>query len=262
MNLNSFIVLILCLFSLTFCIAQEDEDYVLKNKNSRKSIRQLTDKKDIYDISNPDYTSYFISPTAFTITKRDFRLASNDIMFFKVTYGLTDHTNISINTSLFGSLIGSIKQSIDIDENQKLAFSASLGDFTASLKDTNILFTGADACFTLGDHQNNISFGTGFYYIKSSIDIFNDRRELYAHVISFGLQNQITKKTYFMVDGYYFTNYSIFTAALGFKFIIRTRYNLNVGVMPILWNDIRSSRYDIKPTMIPVVSFRMLIDRK
>lgn len=261
MNLNSFIVLILCLFSFTLCNAQE-EDYVLKDKNSRTSKRGLKDKKDIYEISNPDYTSYFISPTAYTLTKRDFRLASNDIMFFKGTYGLTDHTNISINTSLFGSLIGSIKQSIDIDENQKLAFSASIGDFTASIKDTNILFTGADACFTLGNHQNNISIGTGFYYIKSSIDIFNDRKEFYAHVISFGLQNQIKKKIYVMVDGYYFTNYSILTAALGFKFIIRTRYNLNVGVMPILWNDIRSSRYDIKPTMIPVVSFRMLIERK
>lgn len=252
----------MCLFSLTFCAAQTEDDYVLKDKNNKTSKRKLKDKKDFYGISNPDYTSYFISPTAFTLTKRDFRLASNDILFFKGTYGLTDHTNISINTSFFGTLIGSIKQSIDIDEHQKLAFSASIGDFTASIKDTNILFTGADACFTLGDHQNNISFGTGFYYIKSSIDIFNDLREFYAHVISFGFQNQISKKIYVMVDGYYFTNYSILTAAAGFKFVIRTRFNLNIGVMPILWNDIRSSRYDIKPTMIPVVSFRLLIDRK
>lgn len=260
MNLKVFLVVVLSCLSFHFCIAQEEDEYVFKNKSNPK--KKSISNKSIYDVPNPDYTSYFLSPTAFTLTKRDFRLASNDIMFFKATYGLTDHTNVSLNTSLFGSLIGSIKQSIDIDDNQKLAFSASVGDFTASLKDTNVLFTGVDACFTFGDHQNNISFGTGFYYIKSSFDILYDRKEFYAHVITFGIQRQISRKTYIMVDGYYFTNYSILTAAAGFKFIIRSRYNLNIGVMPILWNDIRGSRYDVKPTMIPVFSFRMLIERK
>lgn len=259
MNVKVFLAFILSFILFQFCVAQDDDEYVFKNKG--KTNKKSISNKSIYDIPNPDYTSYFLSPTAFTITKRDFRLASNDIIFFKATYGLTDKTNISLNTTLFGSVIGSLKHSIDIDENQTLSFSASFGDFTASIKDTNILFTGADACFTFGDHQNNISVGTGFYYIKSSIDIFYDRKEFYAHVISFGLQNQIAKKTYIMVDGYYFTNYSILTAAAGFKFVIRTRYTLNAGIMPVLWNDIRSSRYNVKPTMIPVISFRMLIER-
>ncbi len=240
------------------CFAQVEDDYV--NKNQSKS-KPLFNKK-IYEISNPDYTSYFLSPTAFTLTKRDFRIASNDFIFVKGTYGLTDKLNISLNTSLFGSLIGSLKQRIDLGEQKSLSFSASLGNFTFTLKDTNILFSSADANFTFGTIQNSITVGTGMSFIKSNIDLVNDKRKFLMHFITFGLQNQLSRKVYFMVDGYYFTNYNILTAAAGFKFVIKTRYTLNAGVMPILWNDTRRSRYDIKPMMIPVVSFRMLIERK
>ncbi|MGE0561927.1 MAG: hypothetical protein AB7O47_08935 [Flavobacteriales bacterium] len=218
--------------------------------------------KDIYDLKNPDYTSYFISPTAFTITKRDFRLASNDVLFFKGTYGLTSKTNVSLTTSLFGSIFGSVKHSINLQDEKTLSFSGSAGNFTASLKDTNIIFTGTDVIFTLGNHQNNVSLGTGFYFIKSNIDIVYDKREFFLHAVTFGIQNQLSKKVYLMVDGYYFTNYNMFTAAAGLKFIIKTRYCLNAGIMPIVRDDIRTSRYDIKSVMIPVISFRMLIERK
>jgi hypothetical protein len=251
------LLLVVSFFYLQLGFAQED-DYVVKDKKSAKPLY----KKDLYSTPNPDYTSYFISPTAFTITKRDFRLASNDLIFFKVTYGLTSNTNVSINTSLFGSIIGSVKHSIVLKENQQLSFSASFGDFTASLKDTNVLFGGCDANFTLGDHQNNVTFGTGFHVVKSNIDLIQDKRQFFVHTLNFGVQRQIAKKTYLMIDGYYFTNYSILTGAAGFKFVIKTRYTLNAGVMPILWNNIRNTRYDVKPILIPVVSFRMLIERK
>lgn len=244
------------LFTTHFCIAQE-EDYVLEGKKSKNVF-----SKNSFEIKNPDYTSYFISPTAFTITKRDFRLASNDLIFFKGTYGLTSTTNISLNSSLFGTLIGSLKQSINLEEEKTLSFTASFGDFTASLKDTNILFMDVDANFTFGNHQNNFTIGTGVNYIKSNIDLVSTKNEIVIHTINFGFQNQISRKIYVMVDGYYFTNFNILAAAAGFKFVIKTRYTLNAGVMPILWNNIRSSRYDIKPMMMPVLSFRMLIERK
>ncbi len=256
MFLKGFCVVV-CFVCFQIGFAQDD-DYVVKDKKSAKPLF----KKDIYNTPNPDYTSYFISPTAFTLTKRDFRLASNDLVFFKVTYGLTSNSNVSLNTSLFGTIIGSVKHSIALQENQQLSFSASFGDFTASLKDTNILFGGGDANFTLGDHQNNVTFGTGFHAVKSNIDLIQDKRQVFVHTLNFGVQRQIGQKTYLMVDGYYFTNFSILTGAAGLKFVIKTRYALNVGVMPILWKTIRSTRYDIKPNRIPVVSFRMLIERK
>lgn len=248
-------------FSLTVFLTTNvfaQDDYVVNSKkNPNASL-----KKDIYTIPNPDYTSYFISPTAFTLTKRDFRIANNDLLFFKLTYGLTSNTNISINTSLFGSLIGSVKHQLKLDEDKSIALSASFGEFFMSLKDTSVMFSGIDACFTMGNHQNNISFGTGFWFINSNIDIIQEKKQFYAHSLNFGIQSQLSKKIYVMVDGYYFTNYSLFAGAAGLKFIIKTRYALNLGVMPMLRNDIRNNRYDIKPFVLPVASFRMLIERR
>ncbi len=248
----------LILFSFFKVQAQNDEEYVESYKNTKKPIFS----KDLYEYKNPDYTSYFISPTAFTITKRDFRIAGNDFIFYKLTYGLTGKTNVSINTSLFGSIIGSIKHSFDVRENNRFALSASFGDFTAALKDTSIWFGGADAVYTIGNHENNMSFGTGFYSIKTNLELLQRNKLFYFHSITFGIQRQIAKKTFLMAEGYYFTNYSIFTGAGGLKFIIKSKYALNIGVMPILWNNIRQNRYSPKPFVIPVVSLRMLIKRR
>lgn len=243
----------------TISFAQSD-DYVLDKKKQHNISPQF--QKDIYDTKNPDYTSYFISPTAFTITKRDFRFASNDILFLKGTYGLTSNTNVSLTSSLFGSIFGSVKHSFNLQNEKTLSLSASAGNFTAFLKDTNIVLTGTDAVFTIGDHQNNVSIGTGFYFIKSNIDIVYDKREFFIHAITFGIQNQISKKVYLMADGYYFTNYNFFTAAAGLKFVIKTRYCLNTGIMPFVRDDIRTTRHDIKSVFLPVISFKMLIERK
>ena len=259
MSVKIFLVVVLSCLSFHFCIAQEEDEYVFKNKSHPK--KKSISNKSIYDVPNPDYTSYFLSPTAFTLPKRKIRLANNSLFFIKGTYGLTNTTNVSVTTTLFGSMIGSIKQSINLDDEKTLSFSASFGDFTASLKDTNILFTGADANFTFGNHQNNITIGTGVYFFSSNIELVNYKKQFFAHAITFGLQNQISRKMYIMIDGYYFTNYSVLTAAAGLKFVIGKRFTLNAGIMPILWNDTRSSRYDIKPFLMPVVSFRTLLGR-
>lgn len=242
---------------LTASVYAQDDYVIADKKNAKASL-----KKDIYTVPNPDYTSYFISPTAYTITKRDFRIANNDLLFLKLTYGLSSNTNISLNTSLFGSLIGSLKHQLKVDEEKSIALSASFGEFFMTLKDTSVMFSGVDACFTLGNHQNNLSFGTGFWFINSNIEMIQNKKQFYAHSINFGIQSQLAKKIYVMVDGYYFTNYSMFAGAAGLKFIIKTRYALNLGVMPMLRNDIRNNRYDIKPFVLPVASFRMLIERR
>lgn len=245
---------------ISVCFSQEEEDYVLNNHKTKNLDPNF--KKNIYDIVNPDYTSYFISPTAFTIPKYNFRLANNDLLFFKGTYGLTNNTNISLTTTLFGSIIGSIKHAINLDDEKTLSFSASFGDFTASLIDTNILFSNVDVNFTFGTHQNSFTIGTGGSFISSNIELISSKQQIFIHTLNFGFQTQISRKGYVMIDGYYFTNYNILTAAAGLKFIMGKRFTLNVGVMPILWNNIRSSRYDIQPVIMPVASFRVLLGRK
>jgi hypothetical protein len=247
----------LLLFSFYFYSVFAQDDYVLESDNSKTT----EINKAIFNKPNPDYTSYFTTPTAYTLTKRDFRLASNDILFFKVSYGLTEKTTIALNMSMFGSLVGSIKQNIKQNENVRLSITASLGDLTSGIKDTSVLFTGGSFLATIGDHQNNITIGTGFYYVKSSIELINEETEFFFHTINAGFQKQLSKNIYLMLDGLYFTNYNIITGGAGFKFVIKTKYSINAGVMPVIWNNIRTTRHDFTSGVIPFFSARMLIER-
>lgn len=249
-----FLLFLLIYFSTTFA----QDDYVLETKHSKKSEFDKT----IFNKKNPDYTSYFTTPTAFTLTKRDFRLASNDILFFKASYGLTSKTTASLNMSAFSSLIGSIKQNIKKNETVSISITVSLGDLTAGIKDTNVFFTGSSCIATIGDHQNNFTIGTGIYYINSNIEMINEEHEFFFHVINAGFQNQVSKNIYVLIDGMYLTNYNILTGTAGFKFLIKTKYSINVGVMPIIWNNIRTTRHDFTSGVIPFFSARMLIERK
>ncbi len=247
-------VSLFCLFSF---LAYAQDDYVIDANDLDKPVI----KKSISDVPNPDYTSYFTSPTAFTLSSRDFRLASNDIIFFKCSYGISSKTTLTANMSLFGSLIASVKQQIHEGENHTVSFTASMGDFTASIRDTTIFFTGASAQLTFGDYQRNFTIGTGFHYVYSNIDVVNENNEFYFHTINAGYQNQLNKYLYLIVDGYYFTNYNLFSGGAGLKFIIKRKYSLNVGVMPLLFNDVRSSRYQVSGGVIPFFAVRMLIAR-
>ncbi|MCB9359703.1 MAG: hypothetical protein H6587_11705 [Flavobacteriales bacterium] len=248
----------LLLFTFYYYSLFAQDEYVLDTDNSKTT----EINKAIFNKPNPDYTSYFTTPTAYTLTKRDFRLASNDILFFKVSYGLTSNSTISLNMSAFSSLIGSIKQNIKKNENICISITASLGDLTSGLKDTTVLFTGCSGQATIGDHQNNLTIGTGIYYINSNVEMINEETEFFFHTINAGFQKQLSKNSYLMLDGLYFTNYNILTGGIGFKFVIKTKYSVNAGVMPVIWNNIRTTRHDFTSGVLPFFSVRMLIERK
>jgi hypothetical protein len=251
---------VILIFSLAYCFSSfAQDDYVLESESNSKT-KEIN--KAIFNKPNPDYTSYFTTPTAYTLTKRDFRLASNDILFFKISYGLTSNTTISLNMSAFSSLIGSIKQNIKKNENVCVSITASLGDLTSGIKDTSVLFTGGSGQATIGNHQNNVTVGTGFYYINSNIEMINEEHEFFFHTINAGFQKQLSKNVYLMIDGLYFTNYNILTGGAGFRFVIKTKYSINAGLMPIFWNNIRTTRHDFTSGVIPFFSARMLIERK
>jgi hypothetical protein len=92
--------------------------------------------------------------------------------------------------------------------------------------------------------------------------MINEETEFFFHTINAGFQKQLSKNVYLMVDGLYFTNYNILTGGAGFKFVIKTKYSINAGLMPIFWNNIRTTRHDFTSGVIPFFSARMLIERK
>ena len=114
---------------------------------------------------------------------------------------------------------------------------------------------------TFGDIQDNFSAGTGFYYAKSSYEVFNDETKLKLSNVFIGTQKQIGRKSYLMIDGIYFVNYNVFSGAIALKFIIKTSMSLSFGIMPIGWNGNQSRGIDSESSIIPLISFRILLGK-
>jgi len=113
----------------------------------------------------------------------------------------------------------------------------------------------------LGDRQDNLTIGTGVYYVKSTFDLSGNKDlSFLMNNIYFGFQKQISKKLYLMAGGMYFLNYQIFTGAIRIKAIIRYRIALNFELMPLGFNDPTTNKTEI-PIAIPLISFRMLLGK-
>ena len=240
----------------------QDDDYVISKPNAIHKKTNTTKNSTIDTVPNPDFTNYFISSTAYTLKKNTFRLSGTDIVFVKGSYGLTDYTSVSVNLSLFGTVNASIKQKININEDIKLGISTSVGRLLYLPPDTTAFNVGGDGMITFGDIQNNITVGTGFYYVKSNFDLINEDKELYIQTLYIGAQKQLSRKMYLMAEVIYLLNDKVLTGALGLKLVVGNRISLNFGLMPLAWNDPSNNKFSTMPGAIPLISFRMLLGAK
>lgn len=246
-------IFFLFIFLSFFAVAQ-DEDYVIS--------KPAEPEKEIFNtIPNPDYTNYLLNSSAYTLKKRDIRISGTDIIYAKGSYGLTDNTMVSVSISLIGTLIGSIKQQININEDVKMGASISVGQLLSVPEDSMIFFAGGQAMFTLGNIQNNITVGTGIYYAKGTFDLINEEREFFLNNVYVATQKQISRRVYLMAEGIYFWNYNVFSGAAGFKVTIKKRMSLSFGVMPIVWKNPTINNSYVEGNLMPILSFRILLDR-
>lgn len=241
-----------CLITLS-AFAQDDE-YVIEQPKEPKNRVFST-------LPNPDYTNYLLSSSAYTLKKRDIRISGTDIIFAKGSYGLSNNTTASLSISLIGGFIGSIKQQLEINEDLKLGASASIGNILSVPEDSTIFFAGGQIMATLGDIQNNITGGIGAYYAKGTFDVINAEREFQLNNFFIATQKQIGRKVYLIAEGMYFWNYNVFSGSLGVKIVIKEYMSLLFGVMPIAWDDPRINQTNVEASAIPLVSFRILLDR-
>ena len=233
------------------------DDYVI-NKPSKKKAKNILFSK----IENPDYTNYFLTSSAYTLKSRDIRISGTDIIFVKDSYGLTNNITASLNASMFGSLIASIKYKIDLNEELKLGFSAGLGQITTISEDSVIAIGGGQTMVTYGDYQDNITAGAGIYYDRSTFDFGNGKEELPLLNFYVGLQKQISRRVYLMADGIYFPEHNVFTGGFGVKIIIKDYMSLLVGAMPLTQQYLYTNNRQIRESIIlPIVSFRVWLDR-
>tara|TARA_B100000809_G_scaffold266402_1_gene328961 strand:+ start:7321 stop:8082 length:762 start_codon:yes stop_codon:yes gene_type:complete len=252
--MNKEFILCLLLCGITTLAKAQDDDYVINQPENQF-------KTSFEKLKNPDYTSYLLSSSSFTLKKRDIRIANTDILFAKGSYGLTDNTTASLSISLIGTLVASIKQQINIADELKIGFSASIGQIASLPTDSIIFFTGGQTMVTLGDHQNNITFGLGLYYAKSSFKVINEEKEFLLSNIYIATQKQLGKRVYLIAEGIYFNNYNIFSGALGVKITIKETMTLGFGIMPLAWIDPSINTSNIEANAIPLITFRMLLDR-
>lgn len=248
----------------TTMLAQTD-DYVLeKDKPSSKKTPLSSNNNEsvIYGISNPDYTNHLLTPTSFTLKKREIRLTSTDIIFVKASYGLTNSTTVSINTSMFGMLIPSIKYSIVVNNQMTIAAALSAGQLLAISEDSIIGFAGGSLMGTLGNIQNNFTAGVGFYYAKSSYDFVNNEREMPFLHFFIGGHRQVSQRMFISFDVMYFPLYQVYTGSAGIKITLKENMSLGIGVMPIAWNDVSTNNgVEFQPILIPLLSFKMLLNK-
>ena len=234
--------------------ALAQDDYV--------SDKKIKNKKGFTNIPNPDFTNYTFTASAYTLKKRDFRFTNTDVVFTKISYGLTNNTMVSGNMSFAGTFVGSIKHKINLNEGFDLAFTGSIGQALYLPTDSFVMVTGGQSIFTFGDYQNNFTIGAGFYYAKANYIMVNDEDELFFNNIYIGAQRQIKPKTYLLGEAMYFWNYNSFVGSIAMKFIIKTRFSLIVGLMPI-WQHARISanRSSVEGGVLPVIAFRMWLNR-
>ena len=164
-------------FLIALTIKAQIDDYVINNPNEN-SLGHFNSRSSIdsTSITNPDYTAYFLNPTAYTLEKNKIRLANTDILFIKGSYGLSKNTMASINLSALGTATASLKQQLCLNNNIKLGFSASAGfliyvpeDTTGLTKREMVSIVGGQTMVTIGDKQNNI---TKCFRISNSFAFF------------------------------------------------------------------------------------------
>ncbi|MCB0402304.1 MAG: hypothetical protein KDD41_09495 [Flavobacteriales bacterium] len=209
---------------------------------------------------NPDFTNYSFSAAAFTLDKGDAQLLGTDILFSKISYGINDRSMISMNASLFGTFTVSFKQRIPVNEEFNLAFSACAGNFLFIDKDSIIRLFGGQSLATFGNHQNNVTFGIGLYFGKSSFEVVDQTKNLFFHHVFVATQRQIRPKTYLVAEGMYYWNYNTFMGSFAMKFVIKSRMSLHVGIMPLYRNG-RISRNQTRQERgaVPIISYRWLL---
>ncbi len=212
-------------------------------------------------LSNPDYTNYTVSASAFTLKKYDTQLLGTDIIFAKASYGIGEKTMGSLNISLIGTFIASVKHQFTFTDDFNFALSASAGNAFYINKDSIGRCAGGQGVFTLGDKQNNFSAGIGLYFCKSTFDVVDQTDRLYFHNVFVATQRQLRRKTYLVAEGMYLWNYNTFLGSVVVKFIIKEKMSLHLGLMPLYRNGrIRSNQTKVEGGLVPVISYRWLLE--
>jgi len=252
--MEKFFLIWVFLFGATLSTAAQEDEYVINQPNNQNENR-------FEKLKNPDFSNYLLTSSSFTLKKRDIRISNTNVIFSKASYGLTDKTTASLSISLIGTFIASIKQQVKIADELKLGFSAAAGQIAALPTDSIVFFTGGQSMITLGDHQNNITFGLGIYYAKSSFKLINEEKEFLLSNIYIAMQRQLGKRVYLIAEGIYFNNYNILSGSLGAKITIKESMTLGAGIMPLAWIDPSINTSNIEASAIPLLTFRMLLDR-
>ena len=251
-------LLLCCLLLLSNIISFAQDDYVITEPIKEKKANNILFGK----MDDPDFTNYFFTASAYTLKSRDIRISNTDILFTKGSYGLTNNTMASINFSFFGTITGSIKQKIDINDDLKIAFSVGGGSLATVGSDSVMFIGGGQSMVTYGNHNDNITFGIGYYHVKSTFEFNNSDTDLPLYKIYAGIQKQVGRRVFLLADIIYLADFNLITGGAGVKVIIKDYMSLLIGVMPITQEYAYLNSTNIRESIVlPVLSYRIWLDR-
>jgi hypothetical protein len=141
----------------------------------------------------------FITPTAYTLRKKEYYLSSKYLFYNQVNYGITDHLQVGGGVELLSTFFGNSPTyfvSVKGNKRFKDSWKVSANVFYANgnlLRDNALI--GSIVTTTYGSTKNNVSVGGGMVYHENKLQ--------QKPIITFSVLKQITDKISFISDNFY-----------------------------------------------------------
>jgi hypothetical protein len=203
-----------------------------------------------YVPTNVHFNRYFFAQTAFNIPKHSVNLSTYSL-FSTIEYGITDHLSIAAGASVlsiinqdFGNihLISTKVGGFAISETITTGATAFYGVFE------NKTHRMASGIWTLGDKNQNLTFGLGYYNLTKNINsrmpvtnmLVSERKTFTSGLITLSGMTRISKKTFLMTENWIRKSselpsvYSLGFRMAGAKFM----FDLSLAYIDNLANDL------------------------
>ena len=225
------------------------------NRADIKSMRSIQVDKDTGDVVDPeiipidDYNAnrHLLSPTGYGLRKGQSYYENIYLAFNSFSFGLSDRFTLTVGAELYTLLLGSESPILYISPRVNFPFderfetgAVSAGVIYFTLPNDDFDGVGLlQGAVTLGNKNNNVSFGAGFGF--SSESDFDDG----AWMFNVSATQRLSRKLSFVTDNFALTDSGLDDGTVIISAAIRIHFNrrggaLNVGLFRPVDNDFDS----------------------
>ena len=247
-------------------VKNETKDYVtLENRITHETIElkkseiiRINHAKD-YDSSvellgeNPHAKSYMFLSSAFEFEENKASTNSHWLLLENIDYAFTDNWAISLNTLAFYPVTIGIKCAYQISDNNYLGANIfGIGDITSGSSSSLLFGYGAQAKFTKGSSNKNITLSGGVLGLNAELFYVSPGSPFVNLVFLSGAYcKRFSKNVAFNLEGWYLPEVKTGLGGIGFKFIGDETTCWTVGCYALTNNYDNSLKLNLKTLPIP-----------